>query len=90
MSDGDLPFALIAWIKKQREKEEAHLASMAKRNAKDDELYVKLMIELLTEAKLTIKERILTINLLNVKHEGRNLSCGQKSAVASLYYKKAK
>lgn len=88
MSDQDLPFMLLAWIKRQQEEEKKHRELMVKKNAKDDELYLKLMIELLTKLKMSIRERTIITSLLQAKHDGKNLSVKQRSMIAGIYYNK--
>lgn len=88
MSNDELPFELMRWIKAQREEQEAHEAKMALKNAKDDELYIKMMVELFTKLGLTTKERVIVLNLLKAKNESKNLSPAQRSMIAGMYYKK--
>lgn len=88
MSDQQLPFALLAWIKRQQEEKRLHAEYMVKRNAKDDEYYLQLMIELITELKMTLKERTLVTSLIQTKRDGKNLTTGQKSLIAGMYYSK--
>jgi cell division FtsZ-interacting protein ZapD len=88
MSNQELPFALLAWIKRQQEEKRQHAEYMVKRSAKDDEHYLKLMIELITKLSMTTRERITVTSLLQAKHDGKNLSTGQKSLIAGMYYNK--
>ena len=88
MSGQELPFSLMNWIKKQKEEAEQHAEYMVKRNAKDDEHYLKLMIELITKLNTTKREKTIVISLLQHKSNGKNLSVGQKSMIAGMYYNK--
>ena len=69
-------------------KDALHKEFVINRNSKDDEHYLSLMATLLNNLPISPKERILIIDTLRVKHEGRNLSAGQKSLIAGIYYNK--
>ena len=87
MSD-ELPFALMNWIKKQQREKAEHAEYMVKKNARDDETYLKLMIELITRLPMTLRERTIIISLLQAKSDGKNLTLGQKSLITGIYYNK--
>lgn len=87
MSDQDLPFQLIAWIKREQLKDLNHQEYMVRKNQKDDLLYLD-MIKTIFKFKLSTKEHIMIVNMLRSKKEGKNWSIGQRSVITGIYYKK--
>ena len=86
MSDENMS-ALYAWIKKDQEERRKHAEYMARKNSRDDELYIKQIKELMTECKLSTKEKMFLTSLSNSKKLGKNFSPSQRSALNNLFYK---
>ena len=84
---GDM-MALWIWIKKDQEERKKHAEYMARKNARDDQQYMKLIVDCLTKFKCSRKEKIMLLNFARVNKEGRNLSTGQRSVITGIYYKK--
>jgi len=83
-----LPFALMAWIKRDQEERIKHQENMVVKNYREDKEFVRL-ITFIVQAwnYLNLKEKIL-INSFAEKHNHfRCLSTGQRSAITSIYLK---
>lgn len=83
-----LPFALIAWIKKDQEERIKHQENMVIKNFREDQAFIRL-ITFIVQAwnRLHLREKIL-INSFAAKHNDfRCLSTGQRSAITSIYLK---
>ncbi len=91
MSDkaSDLPFALMAWIKRNQEDIEAHRVKMVAKTWKDDcEQYMGFIGVVVGHwSKLKIKDRQFLMNLVSWHNQHRNFTPGQRSAIASMYMK---
>lgn len=88
MSNNDIDFTLLAWIKRDQEERLRHQDAMVKRRAEEDELYIKQVKELVTECKLSRKEITFMMNMLSHKKEGKNFTPAQRSAITNMFYKK--
>ena len=82
----ELPFQLMAWIKKEQKDKEEHAAKMALKNAKDDEVYTNMLATLI-KLKLKLKDMQLVMSMLEYKSPGKNYSPGQRSCITGMYYK---
>jgi hypothetical protein len=82
MSDNN--YALIAWIKKQQEKEQAHREKNVIKRNEDDGLYLEMIGMILH--KVNHKQQIILLNLARAKMEGKNLTDGQRSFITGLFY----
>ena len=86
MSNQDLPFQLLAWIKRDQEERRNHQLKMAKKNYKEDNEFMRLISFLVRDwAKLKVKEREFICSLARHRDEGKNFSGAQRSAITSLY-----
>ena len=83
-----LPYQLMAWIKKDQEERKQHQEKMALKYAEDDKVFMNL-IKTLIKLDLNSKEKLFICSLLRHKKQGKNWSPGQKSAIANLFYKKS-
>jgi hypothetical protein len=61
---------------------------MGRKNAEDDKLYTGMILQLLMRFKLSMKETMLFKSMMLAKEQGKNLTTGQKSFIANLYYRK--
>jgi hypothetical protein len=80
----DKNFALIAWIKKEQEKERSHQEKKALTRDDEDKLYLEMIGMILH--KVNHKQQIILLNLARIKMEGKNLSDGQRSFITGLFY----
>jgi len=87
MSEEENNVALFAWLAKQVQKDEEHRQMVVRRRAQDDELYVDMLAEMLTTRELNNKTRILCLCFAKHKHEGKNFTNKQRSAITNIYYK---
>lgn len=83
-----LPFALMAWIKKDQEERIKHRENMVVKNFREDKEFVRLITFIVQMwNRLQLREKIL-INSFAAKHNDfRCLSHGQRSAITSIYLK---
>ena len=88
MEDGGDMMVLFMWIKRDQEERKKHAEYMARKNARDDQQYMQLIVNCLTKFKCSRKEKIILLNFARVNKEGRNLSTGQRSVISGIYYKK--
>lgn len=86
MSQQEIPFALIRWIKAQQERDAHFERVLAVRNQKDDEYLLGLIRELVRKRLLKQKNIMFINSLVEYKETGRNWSPAQKSAIAKIYY----
>ena len=85
LSDG-LPFALIAWIKREQAKTEAHRVYMLKKNAKDDEQYEFYLFAVTTRYwSLKSFEKNMVTNFAKWKNNGKLFTVKQRSAIGAMY-----
>lgn len=86
MSNQDLPFQLLAWIKRDQEERRNHQLKMAKKNFKEDEEFMRLISFLVRDwLKLKVKEREFICSLSRWREEGKNFTGAQRSAVTGMY-----
>ncbi len=86
MSNQDLPFQLLAWIKRDQEERRQHTLKMAKKNYKDDDEFMRLISFLVRDwTKLKVKEREFICSLARHHEEGKCFSGAQRSAVTGMY-----
>ena len=85
----DLPYALIAWIKKNQEDIENHRKKMVLKNWDDDcNEYMKYVAVILSNWKtLKLKDKLFITSLADHHIQHRNFSPKQRSAIASMYMK---
>lgn len=88
MSDQEMGFGLINWIKKDQAERAEHQDKMVLKNQKDDEVYLNF-IKVVIKLGLSKKEHIVVCNLLRHKKEGKNWSPAQRSVITNIYYKHA-
>jgi hypothetical protein len=86
MSNQELPFQLLAWIKRDQEERRNHQLKMAVKNYKEDEEFMRLISFLIRDWKdLKVKEREFICSLARHREEGKNFTPAQRSAVTGMY-----
>lgn len=86
----ELPFQLMAWIKREQEERRQHTQKMAVRNFADDAAFMEYVQILVDNWKiLSVKDKLMLNGIAKHRGEGRCLSRPQRSAVIALYLKHA-
>lgn len=86
MSNNDIPFQLMAWIKRDQEERRSHQLKMAIRNYKEDEEFMRLISFLVRDwAKLKVKEKEFVCSLVRHRDEHKNFTGAQRSAITGMY-----
>lgn len=84
----EVPFQLMAWIKRQQIEAAEHATKMAIKNYSEDQHYMRLISFLIRDWRyLKIKERQLVMNFAKWHQEYRCFSTGQRSCITSMCYK---
>ena len=82
----DIPYQLMAWIKRDQEERRNHALKMAVKNYKEDEEFMRLISFLVRDwALLKVKEREFVCSLSRHRQEGKNFTLAQRSAVTGMY-----
>lgn len=82
----ELPFALLAWIKRQQQEEQEHQEYMVRKNLKDDLEYMFYLHALVTQfARLKKYEQNLVLSFTEWKDAGKLFSPKQRSVIGNLY-----
>lgn len=86
----DLPYQLIAWIKREQEEQENHRVKMAFRRMREDSEFITYLKTLVANwGKLSLKEKTIVNGVYEHHRSGRCLTTGQRSAIVALYLKHA-
>lgn len=86
----ELPFQLMAWIKRDQEEREAHKQKMVLRRMRDDGEFIKYLKTLASKwDKLSTKEKLLVQGIYGHHKGSRCLTDTQRSAIIALYLKHA-
>ena len=84
----EMPFQLLAWIKREQEKERKHQEMMVKKNREDDKQYMRFISFLIRDWKLlNRKEKEMVIAFAEWYEKARNFTVKQRSAIAAMYMK---
>jgi hypothetical protein len=84
----DMPFQLIAWLKREQAKTLAHEEMMVRKNREGDKQYMRFISFLVRDwHMLKRKEKEMVLSFAKRHEEGKNLSIKERSAIASMYMK---
>jgi hypothetical protein len=87
-TEGDLPFALIRWIKRQQEEAEQHRLATNARNWREDEQFLRYLSFLAREwGRLKTRDRQIVASFMAWRKNGRNYTPNQRSTMAALLMK---
>lgn len=89
MQTQDLPFQLIAWIKRQQEEEAAHRAKMVVKRHNEDKTFLEYVTVIVYKCwpKLNRHERTMMLSMVEQHNLHKNLSDRQRSAIIGIYIK---
>ena len=83
-----LPFALMRWIKEQKEKEQNHQQKMVAKRAKEDKDLMEILALIsLQWHELKTQEKMMVENLFAWKEAGKNFSDKQRGVITTFYMK---
>lgn len=86
MSNQDLPFQLMAWIKKNQEEILNHNTKMAFKNYQEDKEFARLMSFIVQEWKSLKKfERLMVLRLTEQHANFRVMSPSQRSVITAMW-----
>jgi light-regulated signal transduction histidine kinase (bacteriophytochrome) len=86
MSNQDLPFALMRWIKKNQEEIQSHKEKMALKNYQEDKEYARLMSFIVQEwPSLKTFERLMILRLTEQHANFRVMSPAQRSVITAMW-----
>jgi hypothetical protein len=86
--NNEVPFQLMAWIKRQHAEAAEHATKMAVKNYSEDLHYMRLISFLIRDWRLLkIKERQLVMNFAKWHQEYRCFTVGQRSCITGMCYK---
>lgn len=86
MSNQDLPFALMRWIKKNQEEIQSHQEKMAKRNYQEDKEFARLMSFIVQHwGKLKQYEKLMVLRLTEQHDNLRVMSPAQRSVITAMW-----
>jgi hypothetical protein len=89
MSD-DLPFQLIAWIKREQEEMLLHRERMAIRRFAEDSEFMEYVGVLASNwGILSLREKLMLSGIAKHRKSGKCLTTAQRSAVVAVYLKHA-
>lgn len=88
MSNQDIPFQLMAWIKRDQEERRMHAEKMAIKHYKEDDEFMRLISFLVRDWKvLKVREREFIAGLARQRDAGRIISHAQRGEVTRLWLK---
>jgi hypothetical protein len=86
----ELPYQVLAWIKKDQEEREVHREKIVLKRMREDSEFVKYIKALAPKWKsLSVREKLLVQGIAEHRKLGRNLTDAQRSAIVALYLKHA-
>ena len=81
-------FILLAWLKKQREKDDKHRQYRAYKAKEEDVIYVNMITETVKKwHQIRSQDKIMLCNFARWKNDGRNFTPPQRSVITQIYYK---
>jgi hypothetical protein len=89
MSNQEVPFQLIAWIKRQQEDKPNHQQLVATRRHTEDKTFLEYVTVIAQKCwnKLSRYERTMMMNLVERHRSHFNLTDTQRSAIIGIYMK---
>lgn len=86
MNNTDIPFQLMAWIKRDQEERRAHNEKMVIKHYKEDEEFMRLISFLVRDwKKLKVKEREIIAGLARQRDAGKNITPAQRSMITGMW-----
>lgn len=88
MNDSNLPFQLMAWIKRNQAEIQNHKEKMALKNYQDDKSYARLMSFIVQHwPKLKTFEKLMILRLTEQHESFRVMSPAQRSVITNMWIK---